>query len=98
MSFLKLQKQIENQFQELVKTGKLFRVNISGKELWDLYLNSFEEHPIWRVNSVHNCDNDRHFFERYANVITIKDNKIVSMFDFVLHNFDGLQKRLNASR
>ena len=46
MSFLKLQKQIENQFQELVKTGKLFRVNTSGKELWDLYLNSFDEHPI----------------------------------------------------
>lgn len=82
MSFIKLQKQIQNQFQELVKTGKLFRVNISGKELWDLYLNSFEEHPIWRVNSVHNCDSDRHFFERYANVVAIKDNKIISMFDF----------------
>lgn len=103
MSFLKLQKQIENQFQELVKTGKLFRVNISGKELWDLYLNSFDEHPIWRVNSVHNCDNDRHFFERYANVVAIKNNKIVSIFDFIAEgeyqkSIEVISKKIQSSK
>ncbi len=82
MSFKKLNEQIQAQFSKLVASGNLFRVNVSGKDLWDLYLNSFDSHPIWRVNSVHNCDNDRHFFERYSNVVAIINNKIVSMFDF----------------
>lgn len=82
MTFKELNEKIQEQFSTMVKTGKLFRVNISGKNLWDIYLESFDEHPIWRVNSIHNCDNDRHFFERYANIVTIIDNKIVSMFDF----------------
>lgn len=82
MTFLELNQKLQSQFSNLVKTGKLFRVNVSGKDLWDIYLNSFDTHPIWRVNSVHNCDNDRHFFERYANVVSIIDNKIVSIFDF----------------
>lgn len=103
MSFSKLQKQIQNQFQELVKTGKLFRVNISGKELWDLYLNSFDNHPIWRVNSIHNCDSDKHFFERYANVVAIKDNQIVSMFDFTAEgeyqkSIEAVNKKIKSSK
>lgn len=82
MTFKELNSKIQIQFETMIKTGKLFRVNISGGKLWDIYLNSFSEHPIWRVNSIHNCDNDRHFFERYANVVTIIDGKIVSMFGF----------------
>jgi hypothetical protein len=81
MSFNQLNQKLQKQFKVL-NNNTLFRVNISGKELWDVYLNSFSSHPIWRVNSVHNCDNDRHFFERYANVVAIIDNQIVTMFDF----------------
>jgi len=77
MTFRKTNEQISNQFTRLAKTGQLFRVNVTGKELWELYLSSFTEHPIWRVNSVHNCDNDRHFFERYGNIVAIIDNQIV---------------------
>ena len=58
MTFKQLNEKIQEQFSTMVKTGKLFRVNVSGKTLWDIYLESFDEHPIWRVNSVHNCDND----------------------------------------
>jgi len=82
MTFKKLNDKIKEQFELMVKSGKLFRVNCTGKSIWDLYLKSFDEHPIWRVESVHNCDADRHFFERYANVVAIIDNKIVSLFDF----------------
>lgn len=83
--FQQLNQLIQKQFEILAKQPMLFRVNISGGELWDIYLNSFDEHPIWRVNSVHNCDSDRHFFERYANIVAIINNKIVSMFDFEAH-------------
>jgi hypothetical protein len=82
MNFKRLNEKIQYQFSNLVKTGKLFTVNITGKSLWDTYLSLFDENPIWRVNSVHNCNSDRHFFERYANVVAIVDNKIITMFDF----------------
>lgn len=84
MTFKQLNEKIQKQFSLLVESGKLFRVNVSGKDLWEIYLSSFDEHPIWRVNSIHNCNNDRHFFERYGNVVAIIDNKIVSMFDFAI--------------
>lgn len=102
MTFKQLNEKIQEQFSNLVKTGKLFRVNITGKSLWDTYLSSFEENPIWRVNSVHNCDNDRHFFERYANVVAIVDNKIVSMFDFQIEgeykkSIEAVAKRIKKA-
>lgn len=34
---------IQSQFHEMCKTGKLFRVELSGQEVWDLYISSFEE-------------------------------------------------------
>ena len=79
--FQQLNLLIQKQFELLTKQGGLFKVEITGKNLWNIYLNSFDEHPIWRVNSMHDCNNDRHFFERYANIVAIIDNKIVSMFD-----------------
>lgn len=82
MNFQQLNNAIQEQFKKLSSQTHLFRVKISGKDLWQIYMDNFKEHPIWRVNSVHNCDNDRHFFERYANVVAIIDNKVVSMFDF----------------
>lgn len=102
MTFKQLNEKIQEQFSNLVKSGKLFRVNITGKSLWETYLSSFEENPIWRVNSVHNCDNDRHFFERYANVVAIVDNKIVSMFDFQIEgeykkSIEAVAKRIKKA-
>ncbi len=94
MTFEQVNKKIQQQFKKLVATNKLFRVNISGKQLWNIYLESFETHPIWRVNSIHNCDNDRHFFERYANIVAIIDNKVVSLFDF---EADGQYKKSIAA-
>lgn len=94
MTFEQVNKKIQQQFEKLVATNKLFRVNISGKTLWNIYLESFETHPIWRVNSIHNCDNDRHFFERYANIVAIIDNKVVSLFDF---EADGQYKKSIAA-
>lgn len=102
MNFKQLNEKIQIQFSNLVKTGKLFTVNITGKSLWETYISSFDVNPIWRVNSIHNCDNDRHFFERYGNVVAIVDNKIISMFDFDIEgeykkSIEAVSKRIKKA-
>lgn len=63
----------------------LFRSEITGQQLWDLYLGSFkpEDNPIFRdpSSSLHNCNNCNNFMRRYGNIVAIdKDNKIMSLF------------------
>lgn len=86
MLFKELAELIEQQFQKMTQTGKLFVSTLSGKELWDLYLNSFnpEDDPIYRDpnRSVHNCNRDRQFIERFGNIITFdSEGNMMTMFD-----------------
>ena len=39
-------KLIQAQFEKMCKTGKLFKVALSGKEVGDIYINYFEKDPI----------------------------------------------------
>ena len=79
-------KKIQEQFNLMSQTGKLFRVKLSGQDIWDLYLSSFtkEDDPIFRdPNSTsHNCNLCKNFIRRYGNIVSIDDKyKIVTMFD-----------------
>jgi hypothetical protein len=78
--------QIHEKFTEMSKSGKLFRVALSGHAVWDLYLASFssEDDPIFRdpESSVHNCNHCNNFIRRYGNIVSIDENfKMVTMFD-----------------
>lgn len=74
---------VQQQFEKMLQTGQLYVVDVSGKDLWDLYLNSFKELKVFRDpnSNEHNCNCCRHWFYRYSNVVAIKDNKIISLFD-----------------
>jgi len=75
---------IQAQFNEMCKTGKLFRSSLTGQQVWDLYINSFEHDPQFRdpESSEHNCNLCNNFIRRYGNIVTIDANyQIVSMFD-----------------
>ena len=77
-------KLIQTRFKEMCKTGKLFRVALSGREVWELYLKSFEKDPIFRdPNSTeHNCNICNSFIRRYGNIVAIDEHyNIISMFD-----------------
>lgn len=70
----------------LSKTGKLFRVALTGEEIWKLYLKGFtkENNPVFRDpnSTVHNCNYCNNFIRRYGNVVAIgNDNEIISLFD-----------------
>ena len=52
----KIQTKMQAQFDKMCQTGKLYRSKVSGNEVWETYLNSFEDDPIFRdpKSSVHN--------------------------------------------
>lgn len=76
--------QIHTQFKTLIQQGKLFRVAITGSDLWDLYLNSFQPDTIFRdpKSSEHNCNHCKNFIRRYGNIVSLdSNNNIITMFD-----------------
>lgn len=85
MTFKQFNQAIQKQFTAM-QDYKLFRLNISGQQIWDMYLRSFkpQDDPIFRDpnSSTHTCNNDMNFIRRYGNVVAIDNNyNIISMFD-----------------
>lgn len=81
--FKKFNHQIHHQFDGMCKTGMLFRADVSGNELWELYLSSFKDEQIFRdpESSVHNCNCCKNFIRRYGNIVSINDEgSIESIF------------------
>ena len=79
-------KAIQSQFDIMCQTGKLFRVELTGQEIWDLYIKSFkkENDPMFRdpESSTHNCNHCNNFIRRYGNIVAIDKNyKLITMFD-----------------
>ncbi|MBT4207148.1 hypothetical protein HOE22_02260 [Candidatus Woesearchaeota archaeon] len=62
---------------------QLFRTNVDKDLLWDTYLSSFPEgtNPIYKERTEHDCQSCRQFIRASGNVVTIKDNKLVSIWD-----------------
>ncbi len=78
-------KQIQAQFDKMCQTGKLFRSVVSGATIWELYISSFEQNPMFRdpASSEHNCNLCKNFIRRYGNIVAIDDDfKIMTLFDF----------------
>lgn len=87
MLFKNFSQLVQQQFAEMSKT-KLFRSSVTGDQLWDVYLASFKpkDNPVFRDpgSSYHNGNNDKNFMRRYGNLVTIVDNKIISIWDLDL--------------
>ncbi len=88
---IEFNKKIQEKFAEMSKTGKLFRVELTGQQIWDLYIGSFEKenNPVFRdPNSTSkNCNHCNNFIRRYGNIVAIDENYgIITMFDFDADN------------
>lgn len=80
----KFNKKIQAQFSKMCETGKLFRVDLSGQQVWDLYLKSFDNDPTFRDpnSSTHACNTCNNFIRRYGNIVSIDENyKTMTIFD-----------------
>lgn len=80
---------IQQRFDQMCATGKLFRVDITGDKVWEIYLNAFEQDPVFRDpnSSVHNCNLCNNFLRRYGNIVALDGNfKIMSIFDIEIED------------
>jgi len=85
MTFKEFNLKLQQQF-ELMQQFKLFRLDITGQQIWDSYLQGFtpEENPVFRDpnSSSHNCNDDKSFIRRYGNIVAIDEKfNTVTMFD-----------------
>lgn len=81
-----VRKALQEQFNVMAATGKLFRSSVTGRDVWDIYLSSFEPEndPVFRdpESSTHNCNLCKNFLRRYGNIVAItENNEIITMFD-----------------
>lgn len=80
-------KELQQQFNKMSQTGKLFRVALAGDMIWNSYLASFSEEndPVFRDpnSTTHNCNHCKNFIRRYGNIVAIdEDYNIMTIFDF----------------
>lgn len=73
---------VQKQFTEMAK-GELFVTNVDKDTLWETYLNSFPEgtNPIFRERTEHDCQYCKQFIRVCGNVVSVVDNKLVSIWD-----------------
>jgi len=86
MTFKELNKLIIEQFAQIQSQNMpLFRVKMTGDQLWDTYITNFKpgDDPVFRdpQSTFHTCNNDRNFIRRYGNIVGVdSDFNLVSMF------------------
>ena len=72
-------------FEEMIADNAvLYTTDTDRDELWNIYIDSFTpaDNPIYRVRSTHDCSACRQFIKAIGNVVTIKDGKVISIWDF----------------
>lgn len=77
---------IQKKFDLMQSSGKLFRVVLTGQEIWDLYLKSMGSSIFRDPNSSEwNCKLCSNWVRRYSNIVSINSNyEIETMFDVEL--------------
>lgn len=64
-------------------TRPLYRVDITGDELWQAYLAAFPEgtNPLFRVRTEHDGSYDRNFIRQLGNVVAIDGTHVTTIWD-----------------
>lgn len=85
MNFTPFAEQIDNRVKQMSKT-QMYVTDVTGDELWDLYLDSFPEgtNEIFRERREHDCSCCKQFIREIGNIVTVKDGQIVSLWGDVV--------------
>lgn len=97
MTFVEMRNRLLEHFNEM-QEGELFEVQFDKDKLWELYLESFpsNKNKIFRERREHDCSCCRHFVKQMGGVVTIRDNRIVSIWDFDAFDDDTYGPSLKA--
>lgn len=83
MAFKNFKEAVQKQFQLMCVGEYLFTTNVDKELIWEKYLTSFPEgsNPIRIERTEHDCSACKSFIRQYANIVALKDNQIVSIWD-----------------
>jgi hypothetical protein len=84
MEFNQLNQMLQENFNEMSKdVSHLFQVEVDKDEFWLLYLDSFPKgtNELFRKRREFDCSCCRHFIKTIGNVVSIKDNKVQTIWD-----------------
>lgn len=86
--FKEFAKIVNDQFEKMVKQD-VFVVSVTKDELWDTYLNAFPEgtNEIYVENRKHDCNCCKQFIRNIGGMVTIVDDKLVSVWDIKVPSF-----------
>jgi hypothetical protein len=88
-TFAGFKSNMRKHFAEMIEgVNVLFTVDLDKDALWKLYLESFPAgtNEIFRTRTEHDCSACRHFIKAFGNVVAIKGNRMVSIWDFDMPN------------
>lgn len=96
--FVKFAEKVHQQFSKMSEQ-ELYVVDVDGDTLYQHYLESFPEgtNPILISRTSHDCSTCKNFIRNLGNVVAIKDNKLVSVWNLtdVPFPYDQVAQKLN---
>lgn len=102
MEFSAFAQRLQDHVNEMTKdTNFLFEVDLDKDKLWNLYLDSFPAgtNEVYRERREFDCSCCRHFIKQFGNVVSIKDGKLTTIWDFDAnspHKFQPVIDTLDA--
>lgn len=85
LDFKIIRNALEDNFKKMCEeNANLFEVDLDKDILWETYLNTIpaKDNKIYRTRREFDCSCCRHFIKGIGNVVAIKDNKMISLWDF----------------
>ena len=85
LNFIVLKDAMNQHLEKMMANAShLFVADVSKDEMWQTYLGAFPEgtNPIMRTRTEHDCSCCRHFMRDFGNVVSIKDGKVTTIWDF----------------
>lgn len=98
MNFITFKQAVQKQFQAMQATG-LFTVDLGADvDLNQTYLQAFPQgsNPIFRERTEHDCSCCKQFIRTIGDVVTIVDNKLVSIWDISIPSEPAYQSVADA--
>lgn len=99
MNFFNLKTSLSKHVSNMLKDiDYLHFVDGDKDHLWEIYLNSFPAgtNEIYRQRKEYDCSCCRHFIKQFGNVVSIKNGKMTSIWDFEVVNEPQYQVVINA--
>jgi hypothetical protein len=88
--FSKVKHQVKDNFDSMAKSSThLFHIEVDREKVYEIYLDGFVD-EVERIG--HTCNCCKSFLRQYAGIVSIKNNKVISIWDIPLESVDELYR------